>query len=206
MGPCSSYDTHLIRPTDTSEAYTSCHCLLPLSSVRQPQPFWHLHSWSVRFCDARCSQKSRPYYKSQWMVNPSILTGNVSQFASFGGGCYLLGARRRLCSHYISQWLPLGRHVYAFWFRNGIQAAVSLTKGLGNLRRFPPIFTFSFLGTLRGMTVIPHPRYCSSQWCFGLCLPMKFFTPRLGSRTLCLTFSTPSTRWLDELVKYFWVA
>ena len=29
MGPCSSYDTHLIRPTDTSEAYASHHHLLP---------------------------------------------------------------------------------------------------------------------------------------------------------------------------------
>jgi hypothetical protein len=29
MGPCSSYDTHLIRPTDTSEAYASRHHLLP---------------------------------------------------------------------------------------------------------------------------------------------------------------------------------
>jgi hypothetical protein len=29
MGPCSSYDTHLIQPTDTSEAYASCHHLLP---------------------------------------------------------------------------------------------------------------------------------------------------------------------------------
>ena len=28
MGPCSSYDTHLIRSTDTSEAYTSHHRLL----------------------------------------------------------------------------------------------------------------------------------------------------------------------------------
>ncbi len=29
MGPCSSYDTHLIRPTNTSEAYASHHHLLP---------------------------------------------------------------------------------------------------------------------------------------------------------------------------------
>ncbi len=29
MGPCSSCDTHLIRPTDTSEAYASRHHLLP---------------------------------------------------------------------------------------------------------------------------------------------------------------------------------
>jgi hypothetical protein len=29
MGPCSSYDTHLIRPTDTSKAYALRHHLLP---------------------------------------------------------------------------------------------------------------------------------------------------------------------------------
>ena len=75
-----------------------------------------------------------------------ILDGKCSTICFLWWRLLLSWCTSSLCSYYISRWLPLGRKVYAFWFRNRIQAAVSLTKGLGYLCRFPPHFFFFFFG------------------------------------------------------------
>jgi hypothetical protein len=142
MGPCSSCDTHLIRPTDTSEAYAWCHHLFSFCQyvnlthldtyIHRPFNFATFGScksrdrvsgddWSILDLALQCFTTRCHRWRlllTQCTSTPALILHSTT--VPFQGKCHHILSRRRILSSYI------------------------LDKRSRISHRFSPIFSFLF--------------------------------------------------------------